>query len=99
MRIARVEPLGEALEEAREAVQWYAIQSAVAADNFIDALARAIDSIVERPVAWPMVEPDARRCPVLGFPFGVIYSVEADVLYVVAIAHDKRRPGYWRDRR
>lgn len=35
---------------------------------------------------------------VTGFPCRVVYFVNADLLTVVAGAHSKRRPGYWRDR-
>ena len=35
---------------------------------------------------------------VTGFPYRIVYFVEDDLLTVVAVAHSKRRPGYWRDR-
>lgn len=35
---------------------------------------------------------------VTGFPYRVVYFVEHEVLTIVAVAHAKRRPGYWRDR-
>ena len=35
---------------------------------------------------------------VTGFPYRILYFVEEDLLTVVAVAHSKRRPGYWRDR-
>jgi len=45
-----------------------------------------------------MIEPDIRRCLVKKFPFSVIYSVQGDVVYVIAIAHGSREPGYWKHR-
>ena len=33
-----------------------------------------------------------------GFPYRVVYFVAGEQLVVVAVAHTKRRPGYWRDR-
>ena len=32
------------------------------------------------------------------FPYNLLYAVESDLLVVVAVAHQKRRPGYWRSR-
>jgi hypothetical protein len=32
------------------------------------------------------------------FPYAVLYSIEDDYILIVAIAHGKRRPGYWRHR-
>ena len=39
-----------------------------------------------------------RRCLVHRFPYGVIYAVEDDVVYVAAVMHLKRKPGYWESR-
>jgi mRNA-degrading endonuclease RelE of RelBE toxin-antitoxin system len=33
-----------------------------------------------------------------GFPYRVVYLVQADMVVIVAYAHEKRRPGYWRTR-
>jgi hypothetical protein len=38
-----------------------------------------------------------RRFPLRKFPFGLIYRV--DVLRIVAVAHRRQRPGYWRERK
>jgi toxin ParE1/3/4 len=32
------------------------------------------------------------------FPYALIYAVEERRVFVVAVAHFRRRPGYWRDR-
>jgi hypothetical protein len=32
------------------------------------------------------------------FPFQIVFRHEADRVHIVAVAHSKRRPGYWRDR-
>jgi hypothetical protein len=33
-----------------------------------------------------------------GFPYDVVYQVEQDELQVLAVAHQHRKPGYWRER-
>lgn len=43
-------------------------------------------------------EPMVRSKGVSDFPYRVVYFVEGDLLKIVAVAHAKRRPGYWRDR-
>lgn len=63
----------------------------------------AVDQCVDTPDAWP-VWPDWERQPVVrskgvqGFPYRIVYFVNGDLMTVVAVAHTKRRPGYWRDR-
>ena len=39
-----------------------------------------------------------RRVLVPGFPYGLIYRAEPDRAFIVAVAHVRRRPGYWRSR-
>ena len=44
------------------------------------------------------VSPDLRKFMLNRFPFTLIYSASSDVLSVVAVAHQSRRPDYWRSR-
>jgi len=37
----------------------------------------------------------ARRAPVSGFPYHVVYLTTSDAIRVLAFAHYRRRPGYW----
>ena len=39
-----------------------------------------------------------RRALVPGFPYGLIYRAELNRVFIVAVAHVRRRPGYWRPR-
>jgi hypothetical protein len=45
-----------------------------------------------------MIGHSCRRMLLVRFPYGVIYRERGDILYVVAIMHLKREPGYWLDR-
>jgi hypothetical protein len=40
-----------------------------------------------------------RRFPLRRFPFGVVYRIEGEHLRIIAVAHRRRRPGYWRWRK
>ena len=39
-----------------------------------------------------------RRLPIRRFPYSIVYYQSGDVLRIVAMAHQKRKPGYWRGR-
>lgn len=39
-----------------------------------------------------------RRLPIRRFPYSIVYYESGDVLRVIALAHQRRRPGYWRGR-
>jgi plasmid stabilization system protein ParE len=56
-----------------------------------------IDRLVESPKQFPLVGYGARRALIKDFPYAVIFR-EAKKIQIVAIAHGKRRPGYWRKR-
>jgi hypothetical protein len=40
-----------------------------------------------------------RRLLAPGSPYGILYRVEEERVVDVAVAHLRRRPGYWRDRK
>lgn len=50
------------------------------------------------PTAWPPVGPDMRRCLLTRFPYLVIYALLPGELLVLAVGHQHRKPGYWRER-
>jgi plasmid stabilization system protein ParE len=52
--------------------------------------------IAERPHAWPRVGKGLRRCLLSKFPYQIVYRVEGDSIRIYALAHVKRRPGYWK---
>lgn len=67
--------------------------------RFLDAVGASLVLIQENPRAWQAIEDSIRRCKVFGFPYGVIFTIDAsnDIL-VIAVAHERRLPGYWRER-
>jgi plasmid stabilization system protein ParE len=97
----RYDPDAEA--EYLGAVEWYAARNAVVAHRFIDAVLETEDMIRENPRQWPNVddvphELDVRRCLVKDFPFALVYVELVDEILILAVAHGKRRPGYWQER-
>ena len=95
---ASVRVLVEAQDEAWAAEPWYRRRSPAAADNFIRELRRAVALIAESPTRWPPGRRNTRRYVLRRFPFSVAYRIEDSGVCIVAIAHARRRFGYWRDR-
>lgn len=55
-----------------------------------------MQAIRERPAAWARWKgTDIRRRILRQFPYSIFYIVEDDNVVIIAIAHHKRRPGYW----
>jgi len=90
--------LPEAMAEAREARLWYAARSPAAAADFMADLDRALVKIDEGPDRWPSYDHGTRRFLLHRFPFSVVYRVRGGHVLIVAVAHAKRNPGYWRRR-
>jgi plasmid stabilization system protein ParE len=98
MSAPRLELHPDAVAEAAGARLWYAARSTAASRAFIRELDRAMDRILESPDLWPEYLHGTRRYLLRRFPFSVVYRCSAAVILVVAIAHAKRKPGYWRRR-
>jgi plasmid stabilization system protein ParE len=82
------------------AVGWYEDRRAGLGAEFYDAIARTMNRIAEMPEAGsPFRDLKARRMLVAGFPYQVVYRIDSDDIRVIAFAHLKRRPGFWRHRR
>jgi len=89
-----------AAEELAAAVAWYEERRAGLGSGFYDAIVRTMNRIAEMPEAGsPIRDLRARRMLVAGFPYQVVYLIDSDDLRVIAFAHLKRRPGFWRHRR
>ena len=65
---------------------------------FIDATRRAAARLVEYPYLGAVLRGEFRRQLVRRFPYALIYRVESDRIYIIAVMHLRRRPGYWRAR-
>ncbi len=94
----QIEILPAALEEAADARDWYERRNSVAAESFLSELDHAISQIAREPTQWPKFEHGTHRYVFPRFPFNLIYRVKEEVIEILAIAHQKRKPGYWRDR-
>jgi plasmid stabilization system protein ParE len=88
----------EAEQELLDAEQWYRERSDVAAQAFSLEIAHALQTIAEGPLVWPLGKRGERRFVLNRFPYTVLYRVKNDEIFVTAVAHHSRRPGYWRRR-
>jgi plasmid stabilization system protein ParE len=96
----RVRLSPEARAEVDEAADWYATrEDGVDLDaRFLAEVKRVARLVAERPRAWAEVEPEVRRAVLRTFPYSLIFTLEVDEVVILAVAHHKRPPGYWRGR-
>jgi toxin ParE1/3/4 len=87
--------------EAEAAVGWYNERVPGLGEDFRIEVVNAIERVIEAPLAWPVsaYDPRARRCLLARFPYSVVYVLAGDEdIIVAAVAHARRRPGYWSER-
>lgn len=90
--------LPEAATEIAEAVAWYALRSHAASREFFLEIEYAFGQITEHPDRWPTLLRGARRFRMHRFPFHIVYLQRKKEIEIVAVAHDYRKPGYWKNR-
>ena len=94
----RLEFHPEAEREFIEAAAYYERQVPGLGERFGAEVRRVTDLLLVHPELGTVVDPDLRRFVLRRFPYTLIYSVSTEVLRVEVVAHQRRRPDYWRSR-
>ncbi len=66
---------------------------------FIAEFERSVGVLRTYPRLGPVWRGNTRRFPLRRFPYNIIYQLKPDEIRVIALAHQRRRPGYWRGRK
>ncbi len=82
----------------REAARYYDGEASGLGNQFLDDFAKTSDRALENPESGQLVKNRLRRMLFRKFPFAIIYGVEDENIVVVAVSHQRREPGYWKDR-
>ena len=85
----------EALSEMLESGRHYEDKVEALGWDFLTAVEQTTQRIQASPEAGPIQKGDVRRRIVAGFPFSVLYSIEPDQIFVIAVMHQRRKPQYW----
>ncbi len=87
----------DARAESLAAVEYYEECQTGLGRRFCDAVEAEVDAITAMPFRFRVLRTPFRRCLVPAFPYAVIFSIEPDFILIIAVAHAKRKPGYWHD--
>lgn len=88
----------DAAAELVAAARFYETQAANLGFDFVSAVEHAAQRIVEYPNSGARFGRRLRRVLVPRFPYGLVYRIEPERVYIVSVMHLHRRPGYWRSR-
>ena len=92
-RILEIHPAAQ--EEAEAAARYYGTQNTSAAAAFAEELDFAVSELERAPGSYPVHIRGTRRILLEHFPYGVVYRFDDNRIVIIAVAHGKRRPGYW----
>lgn len=81
--------------ELDDAFSFYEKQFQGLGVRFKREIKSAIQRIQNYPEAWAVELDDIRKCLLHKFPYKVLYSIESDHIFIIAIAHQHRKPDYW----
>lgn len=94
-----VEFRAAARQDLLEAGEWYLQEGGPAvAAQFEWVVQRALQLLAFMPSLGTPSYPKVRLWPLKRFPYTLVYSVQDELLSVLAVAHQSRAPGYWRGR-
>ena len=88
----------DALRELREYVEHYRGISPEVVADFTLEMARLVREVCDHPQVFRQFAPPARRHFSTRFPYGLIYLIEPDGVWIVAVMPLKREPSYWKQR-
>lgn len=88
----------DAEEELVEAASRYEAELAGLGARFYAELRAACEILLEYPDIGTQVDAELRKLVLESFPYSLVYSQIGNALYILAVAHERRWQGYWRER-
>ena len=84
--------------EVEAAFEWYEHEQTGLGFEFLGELRAAYRRIVDNPLAYQILRSGIRRALTRRFPYAIYYSIEAEVLVILAVLHTARDPVEWQQR-
>tara|TARA_B100000315_G_scaffold260365_1_gene321169 strand:- start:437 stop:724 length:288 start_codon:yes stop_codon:yes gene_type:complete len=87
-----------AKKELNEAIDYYDECQEKLGVEFTKEVYKSIQVILQFPQAWSPLSKNTRRCLINRFPYGIIYQVIKNEIFIIAIMQLSKKPNYWNDR-
>lgn len=91
--------LAEAEEDLSDAAAFLEKRVPGLGDRLVAGVEHALGRLAENPYVGPPLDDGVHKLLVRRFPYNLIYRILPEHVLVLAVAHHRRRPSYWRDRR
>jgi plasmid stabilization system protein ParE len=87
-----------AKHELEDAETYYELEMQDLGARFKQEVKASIKRILQYPEAWPIDGREIRKCIMKMFPYKIFYSIENDHIFIIALAHQHRKPDCWVDK-
>ena len=94
----RIEAGPDVDADIEAAFEWYEAEEPDLGFEFLDELRGAYQRILEGPLKYQVLRSGIRRALTRRFPYGIYFSIEAEVIVIVAVLHTARDPTEWQRR-
>ena len=84
----------KAFFEIEEAKEYYNLQQNNLGNTFKSDLKNSIENIKRFPNLYPNITDDMKRCILHRFPYSLFYTLKEDVILILSVAHQHRKPFY-----
>ncbi len=84
--------------EIEDAVIFYEGCSIGLGDDFLADLEKTLSRINNNPTRYRIIHERARILKMQQFPYAIVYEIHGEIIHILAIMHDRRRPLYWSSR-
>jgi len=85
-------------EEMTESASYYEDMAVGLGSDFLDEVQSTIERICENPKIAEKEMKNIRRITLARFPYSIFYAEDEGQIIILAVAHHKRRPGFWKNR-
>lgn len=88
----------DADDEIQATAVFYESRQQGLGDLFLQEVEAGFSRIESFPLSWTILIGDIRSCLMRRFPHAIVYKIEDERIFVIAVTHQHRKPFYWRDR-
>lgn len=85
----------ESQKELDNATDYYDQIDRELGDDFLEDIDDCIARILQFPQAWTRLRGSVRRCRTLRFPYSLVYELDNEHVFILAVMHSSRKPNYW----
>ncbi len=82
-------------EDIKQSAKYYENAVTGLGKAFLEIIEQSVESIIQYPKSSRIMKKPYRRYLIERFPFGIIYTEEINLIFIVAVMHLKRKPYYW----